>query len=554
MINVRKRDGSMEQLDLNKFHRVCEHACAGLAGVSVSSIELRSHIQFFDGITTKQIHETLIKAAADLITEDTPNYQYVASRLINYGLRKEVYERPEPWSLKRLIEENINDDAYDPDILNWYDDEELDRLDKSIVHDRDYNIVYAGMEQFRGKYLVKNRVTGRFYETPQMAYMLIAMVLFRTYPKNIRLRWVKDYYDAISNFEISLPTPIMAGLRTKQKQFSSCVLIECDDSLDSIIATSGSIIKYVSQKAGIGIGAGKIRAIGSKVRGGDATSEGVIPYYKLFQSSVKSCSQGGVRGGSATIHYPIWHLEVEDLLVLKNNKGVEENRVRHMDYCVQFNRLMYERLLTNGNITLFSPSDVPGLYDSFFTDYDTFKSLYEAAEKNVDIRKKSVPAIELFTSFIQERKDTGRVYLMNVDHSNDHSSFIKEVAPVRQSNLCLSGDTWITVQIDNGDIKDMQLRDVIHYKNPLRVMSRNIKNGKDEFKNIIASAQTGTNRKVMRITDEFGNSIICTPDHKVYTKNRGYVEAKNLVSTDILQQYKNTHIEIKDGKKRYVKN
>jgi ribonucleoside-diphosphate reductase alpha chain len=292
------------------------------------------------------------------------------------------------------------------------------------------------MEQFRGKYLVKNRVTGQFYETPQMAYMLIAMTLFRNYPKTTRLKWVKDFYDAVSLFEISLPTPIMAGLRTPQKQFSSCVLIETDDSLDSINATSSAIVKYVSQKAGIGIGAGRIRAIGSPIRNGDAAHTGVIPFYKLFQSAVKSCSQGGVRGGAATLHYPIWHLEVEDLLVLKNNKGTDDNRVRHMDYSVQFNKVMYERLLTGGNITLFSPSDVPELYDAFFTDCDCFRTLYEGYEADASIRKKSISAIDLFSSFIQERKDTGRIYLMNVDHANDHGAFIKEVAPIKMSNLC----------------------------------------------------------------------------------------------------------------------
>jgi ribonucleoside-diphosphate reductase alpha chain len=292
------------------------------------------------------------------------------------------------------------------------------------------------MEQFRGKYLVQNRVTGTIYETPQMAYMLIAATLFSNYDKEERLKWVKDYYDAISTFDISLPTPVMAGVRTPQRQFSSCVLIETDDSLDSINATSSSIVKYVSQKAGIGVGAGSIRAINSPIRNGDASHTGVIPFYKMFQAAVKSCSQGGVRGGAATLYYPLWHLEVEDLLVLKNNKGTEDNRVRHMDYGVQFNKLMYERLMTGGNITLFSPNDVPGLYESFFNDQDKFRELYEQAERKTSIRKKSVPAIELFSSFMNERKNTGRIYLQNVDHANDHSSFDSKVAPVKQSNLC----------------------------------------------------------------------------------------------------------------------
>jgi ribonucleoside-diphosphate reductase alpha chain len=290
------------------------------------------------------------------------------------------------------------------------------------------------MEQFRGKYLIKNRVTNKFYETPQMAFMLIAMTLFQNYSKN-RIKWVKDLYDAISTFDISLPTPIMAGVRSPQRQFSSCVLIETDDSLDSINATTSSIVKYVSQKAGIGIGGGNIRAIGSPIRRGDASHTGVIPFWKLFQSAVKSCSQGGVRGGAATLYYPLWHYEVEDLLVLKNNKGTEDNRIRHLDYGVQFNKVMYERLLTGGNITLFSPSDVPDLYEAFFKDTDTFRTLYEKYESSTKIRKKTVSAIDLFSTFMQERKDTGRIYLMNVDHANDHSSFTKD-ALIKMSNLC----------------------------------------------------------------------------------------------------------------------
>ena len=433
---VTKRDGQLEPLDLDKFHRVVAWACDGLNNVSESEIELKSRVQFYDKIKSTDIQETLIKAAAELISEDTPNYQYVASRLINYNLRKEVYGQPEPRSLYEHYHHVVVEGYYDPALGSMYSKEEFDWLDKQLDHARDFQIVYAGMEQFRGKYLIKNRVTNKYYETPQMAYMLIAMTLFATYDKETRLKWVKDLYDSISTFEISLPTPIMAGLRSPQKQFSSCVLIETDDSLDSINATTSSIVKYVSQKAGIGIGAGRIRAIGSPIRNGDAAHTGVIPFYKLFQSAVKSCSQGGVRGGAATLHYPVWHLEVEDLLVLKNNKGVEENRVRHMDYSVQFNKVMYERLLTGGNITLFSPSDVPELYDAFFVDNDRFRALYEKYEADPSIRKKSVSAIDLFSAFLQERKDTGRIYLMNVDHANDHGSFLKEVAPIKMSNLC----------------------------------------------------------------------------------------------------------------------
>lgn len=435
-IIVNKRDGTTESLDLEKMHKVVFFACEGITGVSPSEVEIRSHLQFYDGISSSNIQETLIKAAADLITEETPNYQWVAGRLINYHLRKMVYDQYDPWPLQQIIDKNIELGFYDDEILELYSPEEIELADSYIKHSRDENIAYVGMEQFRGKYLVQNRATGIVYETPQVAYMMIALTLFSDYPKEERMRWVKDFYNATSNFDISLPTPIMAGLRTPQRQFSSCVLVETDDSLDSINSTSSAIVKYVSQKAGIGIGAGSIRAIGSPIRKGDATHTGVIPFYKLFQSAVKSCSQGGVRGGAATLYYPVWHLEVEDLLVLKNNKGTEDNRVRHMDYGVQFNKLMYERLLTGGDITLFSPNDVPGLYDAFFADQDKFKELYEQAEANPDIRKKTMRASELFAMFMEERKNTGRVYLMNVDHANTHGAFIEDVAPVRQSNLC----------------------------------------------------------------------------------------------------------------------
>ena len=435
-MKVTKRNGHKEDLDINKLHKVVMYSTENLTGVSASQVEINSQIQFYDGIASTDIQETLIKSTADLISEETPNYQYVAGRLINYHLRKMVYNTFEPPCLCDIVQKNIDDGFYDSEFVDLYTKDEINQLQSYIKHERDEDLTYAAMEQFRGKYLVQNRATGQIYETPQVAYMMIAATLFGRYPEKKRMAYVKAYYDAISTFRISLPTPVMAGVRTPQRQFSSCVLIETDDSLDSINATSSSIVKYVSQKAGIGIGAGNIRAIGSPIRSGDATHTGVIPFYKLFQSAVKSCSQGGVRGGAATLYYPIWHLEVEDLLVLKNNKGTEDNRVRHMDYGVQFNKLMYERLIKGENITLFSPHDVPGLYDAFFADQDKFKEIYEKAERMTSIKKKSVPAIELFSAFVQERKDTGRIYLMNVDHANTHGAFIEDVAPIRQSNLC----------------------------------------------------------------------------------------------------------------------
>ena len=439
-ITVTKRDGRRESLDLEKLHRVVFWATQGITGVSASEVEIKSHIQFSNGIPTSDIQETLIKSAADLISEETPNYQYVAGRLICYHLRKQVYGQFQPCHLLDLVKKNVESGFYDHELLENYTEEEWNRLNGFIKHDRDEDLTYAAMEQFRGKYLVQNRVTKDIFETPQVAYMLIAATLFGNYPRETRLLWVKDYYDAISTHQVSLPTPVMAGVRTPQRQFSSCVLIETDDSLDSINATSSAIVKYVSQKAGIGIGGSRIRALGSPIRNGDAYHTGVIPFYKMFQAATRSCSQGGVRNGAATLYYPIWHLEVEDLLVLKNNKGTEDNRVRHMDYGVQFNKVMYERLLSNGDITLFSPHDVPELFDTFYTDVDKFRELYEAAERNTKLRKKKLKAVDLFSSFMQERKDTGRIYLMNVDHANSHGAFKPELAPIHQSNLCCEID------------------------------------------------------------------------------------------------------------------
>ena len=436
-LSVSKRDGRKESLDLDKIHRVIAWAAEGLENVSVSQVELKSHIQFYDGIRTDDIHETIIKAAADQISKDTPDYQYLAARLAVFHLRKKAYGQFEPPRLYDHITKLVEDKRYDQHLLVDYTEQEIDELDAYIDHNRDLNFSYAAVKQLEGKYLVQNRVTGEIYESAQFLYILVAASLFSDYPKETRLDYIKRFYDAVSTFKISLPTPIMAGVRTPTRQFSSCVLIECGDSLDSINATSSAIVKYVSQRAGIGINAGRIRALGSPIRNGEAYHTGCIPFYKHFQTAVKSCSQGGVRGGGATLFYPLWHLEVENLLVLKNNRGVDDNRVRHLDYGVQFNKLMYSRLIKDDYITLFSPSDVPGLYDAFFEDQAKFDELYIKYEQDESIRKKRIKAIELFSMFAQERASTGRIYLQNVDHCNTHSPFISTVAPIRQSNLCL---------------------------------------------------------------------------------------------------------------------
>ncbi len=434
---VTKRDGSLEAIDLDKIHRVITWAAEGLENVSVSAVELSSHIQFYPEMTTSDIHETLTKSAADLISEKVPDYQHLAARLAIFHLRKRAYGLFTPPSLFEHVNKMTNAGLYDSQIMEDFTKSDMAELDAYIDHDRDMNFSYAAVKQLEGKYLVQNRVSGKIYESPQFIYMLIPMCLFAHYPANTRLGYIKRFYDASSLFKLSLPTPIMSGVRTPTRQFSSCVLIEGDDSLDSINATSSAIIKYVSQRAGIGVNVGRIRALGSHIRGGEAYHTGMIPFIKHFQTAVKSCSQGGVRGGAATLFFPMWHLEIESLIVLKNNRGVEENRARHLDYAVQFNKLMYTRMIKGENITLFSPSDVPGLYEAFFADQDEFERLYRIYEADPKIRKKSVKSIDLFTNIAQERAQTGRIYVQNVDHCNTHSPFNPSKAPVRQSNLCL---------------------------------------------------------------------------------------------------------------------
>ncbi len=436
-LSVTKRNGEKEPIDLDKIHKVITWAAKDLHNVSVSQVEIKAHIQFYDGIKTAEIHETLIKSAADLISTDAPDYQYLAARLAIFHLRKKAFGQFEPPALFTHVARMVDMGKYDQHLLKDYTPEEFAEMDSYIDHWRDMNFSYAAVKQLEGKYLVQNRVTGEIYESAQFLYILVAACLFANYPKSTRLDYIRRFYNAASTFKISLPTPIMAGVRTPTRQFSSCVLIETGDSLDSINATASAIVKYVSQRAGIGVNAGRIRALGSPIRGGEAFHTGCIPFYKYFQTAVKSCSQGGVRGGAATLFYPLWHLEIESLLVLKNNRGVEENRVRHLDYGVQFNKLMYQRMMKDDYITLFSPSDVPGLYDAFFADQPKFEELYVKYEQDESIRKKRIKAMELFSLFMQERASTGRIYLQNVDHCNTHSPFDPAVAPVRQSNLCL---------------------------------------------------------------------------------------------------------------------
>jgi ribonucleoside-diphosphate reductase alpha chain len=429
---VVKRNGKTEPLDLDKLHIMVEEACKDLAGVSASQVEMQSGIQFYDGITTAEIQEILIRSASDLIDLDHPNYQFVAARLLLFALRKQLfggmYECP---TVKWHVERCVGRGVYDAEILSLYNDEEFEKLQSFIVHERDYLFTYAGLRQVVDKYLVQDRSSGSLYETPQFMYLLIAATIFSKYPKETRLDYVKKYYDAISKHKINIPTPIMAGVRTPLRQYASCVLVDVDDTLDSIFTSDMAIGRYVAQRAGIGINAGRIRGINAKIRGGEVQHTGVVPFLKKFESTVRCCTQNGIRGGSATVHFPIWHQEIQDILVLKNNKGTEDNRVRKLDYSIQISKIFYERFIQNGEITLFSPHDVPGLYDAFGTD--GFDELYNVYERDESVPRKTIAAQELFLSLLKERAETGRIYIMNIDHCNSHSSFLDKV---EMSNLC----------------------------------------------------------------------------------------------------------------------
>ena len=431
---VLKRDGQTESLNLDKIHKITEEACEGLAGVSASQVEIQSGIQFYDGITTGEIQEILVKSASDLIDLDTPNYQYVAARLLLYGLYKQVFGSSWNTGFPHILDHLLggaDKNIYDSELSTRYTKEEWDKIDSWIDHGRDYLFTYAGLRQVVDKYLVQDRSNSQLYETPQYMYMLIAAAIFQKYPIETRLDYVKRYYNAISKHKINIPTPIMAGVRTALRQFASCVLVDIDDTLDSIFSSDMAIGKYVAQRAGIGINAGRIRGINAKIRGGEVQHTGVVPFLKKFESTVRCCTQNGIRGGSATVHFPIWHQEIKDILVLKNNKGTEDNRVRKLDYSIQLSKLFYERFITNEKITLFSPHDVPGLYDSFGSE--SFDELYLKYENDDSIPKTSVSAQELILDLLKERAETGRLYLMNIDHCNSHSSF-KD--PIYMSNLC----------------------------------------------------------------------------------------------------------------------
>jgi ribonucleoside-diphosphate reductase alpha chain len=570
-IYVLKRDGRKEPLNYEKINKVLEWSTDGISSVSPSDVAMNAKLQIFDGVTTYDIHRILIQSASDMITEDTPNYQYVASKLLNYLLRKEVFNTYTNFPrLKDFIRKNVDSGVYDSIILDLYSDKELDKVEGFIKHKRDEDLTYAGIQQLMDKYLVQHRKTGDHYETPQFMYMMISLTLFSKYKGTDRLERVKRFYELLSLQKISLPTPILAGVRTPNRQFSSCVLIDVDDDLDSIGASNHAVLRYISNRAGIGLNF-RLRSIGSEVNDGEKVHTGLIPFLKVYESSVKSCSQGGIRGGAATGHYPFWHKEIMEILVLKNNTGNDLNRVRRMDHSIQLCRLFYRRFISKDNLSLFSPSDVPDLYEAFGYDNDKFEELYLKYENDKTISKIVVPAVEVMNLLLQERLETGRIYIQNLDNANTHSGFIDKI---NMSNLCLDGDTNVDIildelddeyinvvskynleKIDNfyqGKISLTDVNDlynelyvdsynienniVLHTNGKIKVKCRNIETGEDEYSQVFASKLMNDNADVIKVTDEnTGKYIICTEDHLVFTTNRGYVKAGELEETDELE-------------------
>jgi ribonucleoside-diphosphate reductase alpha chain len=534
-IHVRKRSGELELRDDDKINKLVQFACEGVNDVSASMVVIQSKVKFYDGIPTDDIHEALIKTAADLITVATPNYQQVAAKLISYKLRKIAYRTYTPPTLLDHINRVVSLGFYDKAILELYTEDEINKLDKVINHGNDDLFTYAAMKQFEDKYLVRNRSTGEVLETPQMAYILVAMTLFSMEDASCRMELVKEYYKEISTgikSTISLPTPISAGVRTPTRQFSSCVVLKAGDSIDSLNATTSAIVKYVSKRAGIGVDFSAVRPSGSPIRGGEATHTGAIPFIKYIQGGVKSSSQGAIRAGAATLYIPVWHREIEDLIVIKNNKGTEDNRARGLDYAIQLNGHFYKKAMAREEYCLFNPNEHHDLYEAFFNDQDLYSTLYDKLSKKKGVKK--VDAFTLLTNIITERASTGRIYIMNVDHVNKQTS---HKSTIYSSNLCLSGETIVTIKQD-GVANQVSMKELDEiFTNHKNIMIKSYDENTDSvvWTLVEASAMTSVSAKVVKVTDSSsGQSIICTPDHEVYTSNRGYVKAGNLLSDDKL--------------------
>jgi len=547
-IQVVKRSGRKEPLDLEKWQAQVAKICGGVADVSPSMLEIRAHPNFYDGITTRQIDEITLRAAVDLIDiESNPdvgntNYQYVAGKQRLSMLRKDVYGQFEPPHLYDTVKRNIAAGLYTPELLEWYTPEDWDKMNSMLDHGKDENYGYAAIEQLIEKYLVRNRATKEIYETPQVRYMVAAATVFhKEEPNSARMRYIKEYYSAASDGLFTLATPVLAGLGTPTKQFSSCVLIRSDDDLDSIFASGEMMAKYASKRAGIGLEIGRLRPLGSPIRGGEIMHTGMVPFLKKWFGDLRSCSQGGIRNASATVFYPIWHHQFDDLIVLKNNQGTEETRVRHMDYGVVLSAFFWRRFKDQGVITFFDPNEVPDLYEAFYRDIAKFEELYVEYEKRTDLRKKTMSAEEVFKGgILKERTDTGRIYLVFIDNVQRQGPFDPSVDPIYQSNLCcLTGDSQVEFMHSNGQIEKMSLESAVERWELGALTNSKVKSydgDKVAWKSVSAAAKTKTVTELYEIEDESGNIIRCTGDHLIFTKNRGYVRADELVETDVLLQ------------------
>jgi len=546
MITVVKRNGQRVPLDISKIQRQVANGCRGIEGVSPSMIEIKAQIELHDGISTETIDELLLKAMVNLIDEsenpetNNTNYQYVAGRQRISMLRKEVYGSYQPPCLLNIVETNVKEGMYTPDLLKWYSKDEWSEIDSFIDHAKDENYAISAIEQLTEKYLVQNRSTGKIYETPQVRYAVAAATAMHNEPREQRMKLVKDYYDCASEGHFTLATPVLAGLGTMTKQFSSCVLITSDDTLDSIFASGEMMAKYASKRAGIGLEIGRIRPLGAPIRNGEIKHTGLVPFMKKWFSDLRSCSQGGLRNASCTVTFPVWHAQFEDLIVLKNNQGTDETRVRQMDYSVVVSALFWRRFKNNENITLFDPAEVPDLYEAFYRDSQEFEKLYVKYESDKTKKKKVLPAVEIFKNgILKERTDTGRIYLVNIDNVINQGPFDTTVDPIYQSNLCLTGDTKIQIMNTDGTIQSMSLVSYVEQFElgamiGVKVRSSNILTGEVTWNTVSNAAKTATVTELIEIEDESGKIIRCTPDHQIYTKNRGYVKASELLETDVL--------------------
>jgi ribonucleoside-diphosphate reductase alpha chain len=545
-INVTKRSGRIEPLQLEKWQSQIAKICSGIADISQSMIEIKASPHFFDGITTREIDELTLRAIVDLIDiESNPdvghtNYQFVAGKQRLSMLRKDVYGQFQPPHLYEIVKKNVEVGLYTSELLDWYTEDDWNKMNEMLDHEKDEQYSYAAIEQLVEKYLVRNRATKEIYETPQVRYMIAAATVFHSEgPNTARMRYIKEYYNAASDGLFTLATPVLAGLGTPTKQFSSCVLIRSDDDLDSIFASGEMMAKYASKRAGIGLEIGRLRSLGSPIRGGEIMHTGMIPFLKKWFGDLRSCSQGGIRNASATVFYPIWHHQFDDLIVLKNNQGTEETRVRHMDYGVVLSAFFWRRFKNKENITFFDPNEVPDLYEAFYKNTAKFEELYVKYEKRKDLRKKTMSAEEVFKGgILKERTDTGRIYLVFIDNVMKQGPFDPEYHTIYQSNLCcVTGETQVTFLHENGNTEQMSVSSAVErfeLGNLTTSKIKSFKNGEVSWENISAAIKTKTVTELYEIEDENGNVLRCTGDHRVFTKNRGYVRADELVETDEL--------------------